>query len=136
MKLINIGFGNMVSAGRLIAIVSPESAPIKRMVQEAKERGADGLLLVTPYYNTTSQKGLLESFNYVADSVKMPCILYNVPSRTGVSFTAETYKVLSENPRSTASRRPAATSPSWPTPGTCVPTTSTSGRATTTRWCP
>ena len=39
MKLINIGFGNMVSAGRLIAVVSPESAPIKRMVQEARERG-------------------------------------------------------------------------------------------------
>ena len=39
MKLINIGFGNMVSAGRLIAIVSPESAPIKRMVQEARDRG-------------------------------------------------------------------------------------------------
>ena len=39
MKLINIGFGNMVSAGRLIAIVSPDSAPIKRMVQEARERG-------------------------------------------------------------------------------------------------
>ena len=39
MKLVNIGFGNMVSAGRMIAIVSPESAPIKRIVQEAKERG-------------------------------------------------------------------------------------------------
>lgn len=39
MKLINIGFGNMISAGRLIAIVSPDSAPIKRMVQEARERG-------------------------------------------------------------------------------------------------
>ena len=39
MKLINIGFGNMVSASRLIAIVSPESAPIKRMIQEARERG-------------------------------------------------------------------------------------------------
>ena len=39
MKLINIGFGNMVSAGRLVAVVSPDSAPIKRMVQEAKERG-------------------------------------------------------------------------------------------------
>ena len=39
MKLINIGFGNMISAGRLIAIVSPESAPIKRMVQEARDRG-------------------------------------------------------------------------------------------------
>ncbi len=40
MKLVNIGFGNMVSAGRMIAIVSPESAPIKRIIQEAKERGA------------------------------------------------------------------------------------------------
>ncbi len=39
MKLINIGFGNMVSAGRLVAIVSPESAPIKRIIQDAKERG-------------------------------------------------------------------------------------------------
>ena len=39
MKLINIGFGNMISAGRLIAIVSPDSAPIKRMVQEARDRG-------------------------------------------------------------------------------------------------
>ena len=39
MKLINIGFGNMISAGRLIAIVSPDSAPIKRMIQEARERG-------------------------------------------------------------------------------------------------
>jgi regulator of extracellular matrix RemA (YlzA/DUF370 family) len=39
LKLINIGFGNMISAGRLIAIVSPDSAPIKRMIQEARERG-------------------------------------------------------------------------------------------------
>ena len=40
MKLINIGFGNMVSAGRIVAIVSPESAPVKRMIQDARERGA------------------------------------------------------------------------------------------------
>ena len=66
--------------------------------QEAKELGADGLLLVTPYYNKTSQKGLLESFNYVADSVKMPCILYNVPSRTGCNIQPATYKELSKNP--------------------------------------
>lgn len=39
MKLINIGFGNMISAGRLLAVVSPESAPIKRMIQEARDRG-------------------------------------------------------------------------------------------------
>ena len=45
MKLINIGFGNMISAGRLIAIVSPESAPIKRMVQEARDRGVNFISL-------------------------------------------------------------------------------------------
>lgn len=65
---------------------------------EAKELGADGLLLVTPYYNKTSQKGLIESFNYVADSVKMPCILYNVPSRTGCNIQPATYQELSKNP--------------------------------------
>ena len=65
---------------------------------EAKALGADGLLLVTPYYNKTSQKGLIESFNYVADSVKMPCILYNVPSRTGCNIQPATYKELSKNP--------------------------------------
>ena len=66
--------------------------------QEAKALGADGLLLVTPYYNKTSQKGLVESFNYVANSVKMPCILYNVPSRTGCNIQPATYKELSKNP--------------------------------------
>ena len=50
MKLLNIGFGNMVSAGRLIAIVSPESAPIKRMVQEARDRG---VLVDAPYGRRT-----------------------------------------------------------------------------------
>lgn len=65
---------------------------------EAKALGADGLLLVTPYYNKTSQKGLIESFNHVADSVKMPCILYNVPSRTGCNIQPPTYQELSKNP--------------------------------------
>ena len=51
MKLINIGFGNMISAGRLIAIVSPESAPIKRMVQEARDRG----VLIDATYCATLQ---------------------------------------------------------------------------------
>ncbi len=66
--------------------------------KEAKGLGADGLLLVTPYYNKTSQKGLIESFNYVADQVKMPCILYNVPSRTGCNIQPATYQELSKNP--------------------------------------
>lgn len=65
---------------------------------EAKALGADGLLLVTPYYNKTSQKGLKESFQYIADQVKMPCVLYNVPSRTGCNIKPETYQSLSKNP--------------------------------------
>ncbi len=65
---------------------------------EAKKLGVDGLLLVTPYYNKTSQKGLEESFRYIADSVKIPCILYNVPSRTGCNIQPATYQKLSKNP--------------------------------------
>ncbi len=55
MKLINIGFGNMVSAGRLIAIVSPDSAPIKRMVQEARDRG----VLIDATYGRRTRAGLI-----------------------------------------------------------------------------
>lgn len=65
---------------------------------EAKKLGVDGLLLVTPYYNKTSQKGLEESFHYIADSVKIPCILYNVPNRTGCNILPATYQKLSKNP--------------------------------------
>lgn len=65
---------------------------------EAKALGVDGLLLVTPYYNKTSQKGLIESFNYIADCVEMPCILYNVPSRTGCNIQPATYQELAKNP--------------------------------------
>ncbi len=67
--------------------------------QHAQDSGADALLLVTPYYNKASQTGLLKHYEYIADRVELPIILYNVPSRTGVSFTAETYKKLSENPK-------------------------------------
>ena len=64
----------------------------------AEEAGYDGVLMVTPYYNKTTQKGLIEHFTYVADRIRVPMILYNVPSRTGIGFTAETYKALSSHP--------------------------------------
>ncbi|MCR4814341.1 MAG: 4-hydroxy-tetrahydrodipicolinate synthase [Lachnospiraceae bacterium] len=60
------------------------------MSTEAEKRGVDGLLLVTPYYNKATQKGLFIHFKAIAESVKIPCILYNVPSRTGVNITPET----------------------------------------------
>ena len=67
--------------------------------QHAQDSGADALLHVTPYYNKASQTGLIRHYEYIAERVGLPIILYNVPSRTGVSFTAETYRVLSQNPK-------------------------------------
>ena len=64
----------------------------------AEEAGADGVLMVTPYYNKTTQAGLVEHFTYVADRTSLPVILYNVPSRTGVGIEPETYAVLADHP--------------------------------------
>lgn len=87
--------------GRVPVIAGTGSNDTKFSVElslEAKKLGADGLLLVTPYYNKTSQKGLVESFRYIADSVQMPCVLYNVPSRTGCNIQPATYQELADNP--------------------------------------
>lgn len=63
----------------------------------AEEVGADGLLLVTPYYNKTTQSGLIKHYNYIADRVNIPIILYNVPSRTGVNISPKTALELSKH---------------------------------------
>lgn len=68
----------------------------------AKEAGADALLIVTPYYNKTSQSGVIQYFTSCADAAKLPVILYNVPSRTGVNLLPQTCLKLSENPYITA----------------------------------
>ncbi len=65
--------------------------------QAAEAAGADGLLLVTPYYNKTSEKGLRTHFSDIAEAVKIPALLYNVPSRTGVNLTPETIVWLCKN---------------------------------------
>lgn len=66
--------------------------------KEAEAAGVDGLLMVTPYYNKTSQNGLIRHYTYLADNLNTPIILYNVPSRTGVNIKPETYLELSKHP--------------------------------------
>ena len=67
-----------------------------KMSKYAEEVGVDGLLVVTPYYNKTTQEGLYAHYKAIADSVELPIILYNVPSRTGVNITPETCLRLSK----------------------------------------
>lgn len=66
--------------------------------RDAERAGADGLLLVTPYYNKASQAGLIRHFQVIADGVDVPLILYDVPSRTGVTIAPETYAELAKHP--------------------------------------
>jgi 4-hydroxy-tetrahydrodipicolinate synthase len=71
---------------------------------EAEKAGADALLQVTPYYNKTSQKGLIAHFTKIADSVNIPLVLYNIPGRSGLKISVETYKALSEHPNIAATK--------------------------------
>ena len=66
--------------------------------QSAEKSGADALMMVSPYYNKTTQPGLIKHFNFLADRVNIPIIVYNVPARTGMTFTADTYIELSKHP--------------------------------------
>ena len=96
-----VRFTVQASRGRMKVIAGVGSNNTKtalKYAQNARYAGADGILMVTPYYNKSTQKGLIEHFSYVADRVEVPMILYNVPSRTGISISAETYKVLSQHP--------------------------------------
>lgn len=80
-------------AGRIPVVAGTGSNCTETAVylsQEAEKYGANGLLLVTPYYNKATQKGLYAHYKTIADSVKLPCILYNVPSRTGCNILPET----------------------------------------------
>ena len=97
-----VDFGCSYINGRVPVIAgagSNDTVAAVELTREAAKSGASGVLSVTPYYNKTTQRGLIAHFNAIADASDCPVILYNVPSRTGVSFTAETYKVLSENPK-------------------------------------
>ena len=88
--------------GHRVAVIagagSNDTSSALYLSQHAQDAGADALLLVTPYYNKASQAGLIRHYEHIAQRVDLPIILYNVPGRTGMSCTAETYKTLSEHP--------------------------------------
>lgn len=89
------------AAGRVPIIAgtgSNDTAYAIELTRFACDVGADAMLLVTPYYNKATQKGLIESFTAIADRSSKPLILYNVPSRTGCNIAPATAKILSQHP--------------------------------------
>ena len=86
--------------GRIPVIAGTGSNCTKSAIQMSKDAenlGADGLLIVTPYYNKTTQIGLINHYSKISDKVNIPIILYNVPSRTGLNIEPKTVKELVEN---------------------------------------
>ena len=87
-------------AGRIPVIAGTGSNCTETAIylsQEAEKYGVDGVLLVTPYYNKATQKGLIAHFTKIANSIKIPVILYNIQSRTGVNIAPETMAYLAKN---------------------------------------
>lgn len=94
-----VRFAVQQCAGRIPVIAGTgtnDTAHAVELSLAAQEAGADGLLLVTPYYNKATQKGLVAHFKSIAGAVNLPVILYNVPSRTGVNISVESYVELSK----------------------------------------
>ncbi|MDX9917772.1 MAG: 4-hydroxy-tetrahydrodipicolinate synthase [Gudongella sp.] len=94
-------------AGRVPVIAgtgSNNTAHSIEMTKYACEVGADAILAVTPYYNKTTQKGLIQTFTAIADASTKPVILYNVPGRTGMTIAPETYAALAEHPNIIATK--------------------------------
>ena len=88
------------TAGRVPVIAgtgSNSTAEAIRLSTHAQNNGADALLLVTPYYNKATQKGLIQHYTAIANSVDLPIILYNVPTRTGVNILPQTAVTLAKN---------------------------------------
>ena len=88
-------------AGRVPVIAgtgSNDTSYAIKLSQQAEADGADALLLVTPYYNKSTQRGLIAHYTAIANSVHLPCIVYNVPSRTGVNVKPETLAQLCKIP--------------------------------------
>jgi len=92
-------------AGKVPVIAGTGSNNTAHAIERTKtacKAGADAVLLVTPYYNKTTQRGLIASFSAIADESSVPCILYNVPSRTGLNMLPETLAVLAKHEKISA----------------------------------
>lgn len=87
MKLVNIGFGNIVAAGRLVAIVSPESAPIKRMIQEAREKG---VLIDATYGRRTRSVVVTDSEHIILSALEPKTVAGRMGGSAGLSTQEET----------------------------------------------
>lgn len=95
-----IGYCVKHVAGRVPVIAGTGSNSTKEAIYlsvESEKLGADALLLVTPYYNKATQKGLIRHYTAIAEAVSLPIIMYNVPSRTGVNILPETAAYLAKN---------------------------------------
>ena len=98
-KKETIKFAIDIVAGRTKVVVGTGSNNTRAAVEMSKfaeEAGADGILVVTPYYNKTTQQGLIAHYSEIAKAVKLPIIMYSVPGRTGVNILPETCKELSK----------------------------------------
>jgi len=104
--------------------------------RDAQRAGADGLLLVTPYYNKATQTGLIRHYRTIADGVDVPVLLYNVPSRTGVTIAPETYAELAKHPNIQGVKEASGDLKAIQRTRNLCPEDFTSGRATMTTWCP
>jgi len=96
-----IRFAVEVTAGRVPVIAgtgSNDTAYAVDLTRFSCEAGADAMLVVTPYYNKATQKGLIKMYETIADASTKPLILYNVPSRTGVGIEPKTYQALADHP--------------------------------------
>lgn len=95
------------TSGRVPVIAgtgSNDTAYCVSLSKEAEEAGVDGLLIVTPYYNKTTQVGLIRHYTYIADRVTKPIIVYHIPSRTGLCIQPETFAELAKHPNIVAAK--------------------------------
>jgi 4-hydroxy-tetrahydrodipicolinate synthase len=92
-----------------------DTREVIELARDMERVGADGLLSVTPYYNKPTQEGLYQHFKAIAESVRIPIVLYNVPTRTSVNMSVETTLRLSEIPNIVATKEAAMNAEHWST---------------------